>query len=68
VLPNESYDQNPDSGAAPAHSEDSPGETESPIAYDSGDLLKGQREIIIRHHGEVYRLRLTRNGKLILNK
>lgn len=31
-------------------------------------LLQGSREIIIRHGGEDYRLRLTRAGKLILNK
>lgn len=43
-------------------------ETESLPSYDSGDLLKGAREILIHHEGEVYRLRLTRNGKLILNK
>jgi hemin uptake protein HemP len=34
----------------------------------SADLLDGSREIIIRHVGEDYRLRLTRAGKLILNK
>lgn len=31
-------------------------------------LFEGAREIIIRHGGEDYRLRLTRVGKLILNK
>lgn len=31
-------------------------------------LFQGAREIIIRHSGEDYRLRLTRVGKLILNK
>jgi hemin uptake protein HemP len=35
---------------------------------DSESLLKGGREVLIRHQGQVYRLRLTRNGKLILNK
>ena len=34
----------------------------------SEKLLLGQREIIIRHGSEDYRLRLTRAGKLILNK
>jgi hemin uptake protein HemP len=34
----------------------------------STELLGGAREIIIRHVGEDYRLRLTRAGKLILNK
>ncbi len=33
------------------------------------DYLFGERhEVQIRHAGEIYRLRLTRNGKLILNK
>ena len=32
------------------------------------DLLGGEREILIEHDGQVYRLRLTRSGKLILHK
>ncbi|MEM7443544.1 MAG: hemin uptake protein HemP [Pseudomonadota bacterium] len=35
---------------------------------NSSDLLAGRREIIIDHDGELYRLRHTKNGKLILNK
>ncbi|MBW3543855.1 MAG: hemin uptake protein HemP [Planctomycetes bacterium] len=35
---------------------------------DSEQLLHGDREIHICHEGEVYRLRVTRNGKLILHK
>ncbi len=35
---------------------------------DSVMLLAGAREIIIRHGGECYRLRHTRNDKLILTK
>lgn len=31
-------------------------------------LLQGQREVLIRHGDETYRLRHTRNGKLILTK
>lgn len=34
----------------------------------SEDLLCGQTEIVIVHGSEEYVLRLTRNGKLILNK
>lgn len=34
----------------------------------SEDLLKGSQELRIVHEGETYRLRLTRNGKLILHK
>ncbi len=35
---------------------------------DSRDLLRGKQELQISHEGEVYRLRITRNGRLILNK
>lgn len=35
---------------------------------DSTRLLKGQRELLIRHGSECYRLRHTRNDKLILTK
>lgn len=35
---------------------------------DSARLLQGQREVLIRHGSECYRLRHTRNGKLILTK
>lgn len=31
-------------------------------------LLRGRREVEIVHAGQVYRLRHTRNGKLILTK
>jgi len=34
----------------------------------SEDLLQGAQEIFIEHDGETYRLRLTRNHKLILQK
>jgi len=34
----------------------------------SEELLHGQREVLIAHGDEIYRLRLTRNGKLILTK
>lgn len=34
----------------------------------SDDLLGGRREVMIEHGSEIYRLRLTRNGKLILQK
>ena len=35
---------------------------------DSSSLLQGDKEILIRHGEEVYRLKLTKNGKLILQK
>ncbi len=39
-----------------------------PRTIGSEELLQGHREVLILHAGETYRLRLTRNGKLILNK
>lgn len=36
--------------------------------FDSRRLLQGRTEILIRHGDEVYRLRHTRNDKLILTK
>ena len=34
----------------------------------SEELLRGETELLIRHGDELYRLKLTRNGKLILQK
>lgn len=31
-------------------------------------LFQGNQEILIGHNGETYRLRITKNGKLILTK
>ena len=39
-----------------------------PLVFDSACLFQGRNEVMIRHHGDIYRLRITRNGKLILNK
>lgn len=36
--------------------------------WRSEELFRGQREITIEHSGTVYRLRITKAGKLILNK
>jgi hemin uptake protein HemP len=35
---------------------------------DSRDLFAGTRELAITHRGEIYRLRLTAQNKLILTK
>ncbi|WP_166830680.1 hemin uptake protein HemP [Thalassoroseus pseudoceratinae] len=40
----------------------------TPSVVRSEELLKGSQELRIVHEGETYRLRLTRNGKLILHK
>lgn len=39
-----------------------------PSSVDSAELFRGAREIVIFHNRERYVLRITRQGKLILNK
>ncbi|MBU8537631.1 hemin uptake protein HemP [Falsiroseomonas tokyonensis] len=43
-------------------------DTPAPAMVPSTELLRGARELLIEHHGEIYRLRLTSNDKLILTK
>lgn len=48
-----------------------PYETETPggeATYSSRDLFRDKTEIRIEHQGEMYRLRITRSGGLLLNK
>lgn len=35
---------------------------------DSAPLFADRSEIQIRHNGQIYRLRATKNGKLVMNK
>ena len=39
-----------------------------PRNLTSLEILRGDTEVTISHNGEIYRLRVTRNGKLILQK
>jgi len=54
------------SAPEPAVQRDRPNDAIAGI--DSRDLMRGNREVQIRHAGQVYRLRHTRNDKLILVK
>ena len=36
--------------------------------YDTASLFAGAREIVIHHAGAAYRMKITKQGKLILNK
>jgi len=40
----------------------------NPRRFDSAALFGGRREVTIDHGGEIYRLRLTSNNRLILIK
>lgn len=44
------------------------GPGEEPQSVASGALLGEARELVILHNGDAYRLRITRNDKLILTK
>jgi hemin uptake protein HemP len=35
---------------------------------ESSEIFRGANEIVIRHDGALYRMKITRQGKLILNK
>lgn len=39
-----------------------------PPRFDSHELFQGSRVVVINHAGETYRLLLTRNNRLILQK
>lgn len=48
---------------------DEPGQRSIPSGVIPTDFLfQGTQEILISHNGEHYRLRITKNGKLILTK
>jgi hemin uptake protein HemP len=64
-------------GSEPPQNQDAPSEKPRRMAasgniplrtLDSAELLQGAREVQIRHDEKVYRLQVTRNGKLILIK
>ncbi|MBI1830189.1 MAG: hemin uptake protein HemP [Planctomycetes bacterium] len=59
----ESADRRNESGAPPAEEPKGP-----PRVVSAQDLFAGKREICIEHEGERYVLRITRRGKLILQK
>lgn len=41
---------------------------EQPRKVASSELFRGERTLVITHSGEQYRLTITRNDKLILQK
>lgn len=61
-----SFDAHTDDGAV-AERAASPG-TPARRRLDLDTILRGAREVIIRHDGQDYRLRLTNNDRLLLTK
>jgi len=59
----------PDDLSQPAEVPRQPEDERVPVpVFRSADLFAGQQEVLIEHAGGVYRLRITRSGKLILQK
>lgn len=42
--------------------------TDTTRSINSQNLLQGHQEVCIKHENQIYRLRVTRQGKLILTK
>lgn len=53
---------------APENCKQSGKSSPAPLVHESSQLFGAGREVIIRHAGELYRLRVTRQNKLILTK
>ena len=58
----------PDDQAHTASTPTQSGDSPAPPQITSQELFRGRQEIEICHEGESYRLRITKNGKLILHK
>lgn len=54
---------------APSRSPNEPAQCANPADIVPADrLFRGNQEVLIGHNGDTYRLRITKNGKLILTK
>ena len=53
---------------APGDKSPAPETASASRAVTSNELFGSQREIIIQHEDAIYRLRITKSGKLILTK
>ena len=58
----------PDAGMRPLSATEGAAGRRITPRISSGQLLAGAHEVLIEHAGQEYRLRLTRNDKLILTK
>ena len=54
----------PETSTAPHVTDAIPG----PATFDTASLFAGRNEVRLLHRGQEYRLRVTRQGKLILTK
>ncbi|MBK9130623.1 MAG: hemin uptake protein HemP [Gammaproteobacteria bacterium] len=52
----------------PSRSDEKDSKSSPPRSIESGELLGGANQVFIRHGGQIYTLRRTRENKLILTK
>lgn len=62
---NEMMVEKPDTGSKRYWRGDAVADVRCP---ESSEIFRGANEIVIRHDGALYRMKITRQGKLILNK
>jgi hemin uptake protein HemP len=55
-------------GKSPNALQNNTDSTREPRKVSSADLMQGATEVLITHRDHIYRLRITRSGKLILHK
>lgn len=60
--------QAPSETVGDLHGLSTPGQNTPPLVLSSTAVLQGQKSVSITHQGEVYRLQVTKLGKLILTK
>jgi len=58
----------PDTDKAGTEGERTVAKRSGPTRYLVSELMRGEREVILEHRGQDYRLRITEAGKLILSK
>lgn len=54
--------------ADPAPEDSLAGGEQLPLTYSTHEIFQGRREVWIEHGSEMYRLRITSRGRLILTK
>ncbi|MHB1083558.1 MAG: hemin uptake protein HemP [Thiobacillus sp.] len=69
MQPDSAHADMPPLALTPTRKPDATGQgARSPDSIPASRLFQGSQEILIGHNGDTYRLRITRNGKLILTK
>lgn len=66
--PDTAVSHNRSGSAAEGDNSASAADSQRSVVLEFSRISQGLREVVIEHNGQLYRLRATRNGGLILNK